>query len=51
MLISWNIDHIRGKKMTKRAFIARYKGAFPGVDLGAEYDKIYPKKRRKKADS
>lgn len=43
--IGWNANALRG--LTKAAFVRRFADIYPGVDLGAEYDRLFPTRRRK----
>lgn len=38
------------KKLTRAAFIKKYESVFVGIDLGAEYDKMFPPKKKEKEE-
>lgn len=48
MKISWNTGYVKGMRRSK--FVRKFGKVYPGVDLGAEYDRIVPPKRKKSGD-
>lgn len=44
--IGWNRELI--KKLSRTAFLKRFEEVFPDVDLGSEYDRMFPPKPKKK---
>lgn len=43
--IGWNKELL--KKLTRAAFIKKFEEVFPDVDLGSEYDRMFPPKPKK----
>lgn len=43
--ISWNLDYFHKAKLSKAAFIKKFKKVYPEADLNVEYYKIYPRKK------